>query len=99
VAYEDTLIKQIEEIASRTDLPFEKRLMDTAVWFHKNKDQVPREDLPKRLDFMEKTLDIMLELVAMSLERMQEAEKSPLASSSLYLPNGITMTGSARKFG
>jgi len=89
---EDAMIKRLEEIAERTDLPYEKRLMETALWFHKNKDHIPREAVDKRCDFLEKTLDCVLEMLAMSLQRMQEAE-GRASSSSLWLPNGMKIGG------
>jgi hypothetical protein len=92
----ELLIKQLEEIAGRTDLPFERRLIDTAVWFHKNKDSIPRDDLTKRLDFMEKTFDIVIELMALSLDRVQQVERG---SSQLFLPKGMSMKGNLKHFG
>ncbi len=88
----DPMIRRLEEIAARTELPYERRLVDTAVWFHKNKDLIPREALDKRVDFLEKTVDILLEMLAMNLERLQGTE-GRAASSSLWLPNGMKMTG------
>jgi hypothetical protein len=96
MAYEETLIKQLEDVAGRTDLPLERRLVDTAVWFHKNKGRIPAENLGKRVDFMEKTLDIMLELVALSIERIHKTEGR---HSALYLPSGMSMRGDLKKFG
>ncbi len=86
----EALLKQLEEIKNKTNLSFEKRLMDTAIWFHRNKHLVPRENLPKRLDFMEKTMDCVLEMFAMSLQRTQEME-GHARSSVLYTPRGLTM--------
>jgi hypothetical protein len=72
-------------------------MIDTAVWFHKNKDRIPREALDKRVDFLEKTVDIFLEMMAMSMDRIQKAE-GRRKSDSLWLPNGMTMTGDVREF-
>jgi len=79
----DTLIRELEEISKNTKLPLEKRLIDTAVWFHKNKDRIPRENLAKRLDFLEKAFDIILEVYALTLRRLHEAEDRP--GSGLWL--------------
>ena len=89
---DDAMIKKLEEIAERTDLPYEKRLMETALWFHKNKDRMPSDDLRKRLDFMELVMDHLMEMMAMSLQRMQEAEGRAY-SSNLWLPNGMKIGG------
>ena len=93
----DDQIKQLEAIAQRTDLPYERRLTDTALWFVKNKDRIPRDNLAARMDFAEKTMEIFIELLAMSLERMQEAEGRS-HSSSLWLPNGINFSGDPTRF-
>lgn len=81
------LINELEEIKSNTLLPLERRLVDTAVWFHKNRGRVDQSDLKRRVDFMEKTLDIFLELFAMQVQRIQTSESS--RSPSLYTPRGI----------
>lgn len=83
------LLAQLEELQHNTNLPFEKRLIHTAIWYHKNKSRIPRENLANRLDFLEKTLDITLELFAMSLERLQLNEGRP-KSANLWLPSGMT---------
>ena len=86
------LLNDLEKLAAHNMLPLERRLCDTAIWFHRNKGCVPIEDLGKRLEFAEKTIDIMLELFALTLDRMQRLEgkgKSP----NLYLPNGIRLRG------
>tara|TARA_Y100000034_G_C6750807_1_gene333716 strand:+ start:78 stop:371 length:294 start_codon:yes stop_codon:yes gene_type:complete len=90
------MLAQLEEISS-AGLPLEQRLVDTAIWFHNNKDRLPRHDPIKRLDFMEKMLDITLEINAMLVQRMQKAEGR--RNSPLWLPAGIDVQGDIRKFG
>lgn len=82
------LINKLEHMRSTTQLPLEKRLIDLAVWFHRNKDAIPREALSKRVDFLEKALDIHLEMIAMLVNRMQLTEGRS-KHSSLWLPKGI----------
>ena len=84
------LVNKLEHMSNETQLPLEGRLIDLAVWFHRNKDSIPREALDKRVDFLEKTLDIHLEMVAMLVNRMQLAEGRS-KSSSLWVPKGIKM--------
>lgn len=91
------LLKEVDEISTRTHLPYERRLCDTAVWFIKNKDRVPKEDVHKRLEFLEKGFLCMLELFAMSLDRQQQVENRP--GSSLWLPNGLNARGDMTRFG
>jgi hypothetical protein len=92
------LIQKLEHLSTETRLPLEKRLIDTAVWYHKNKDRIPKEDLGKRLDFMEKTFDIFLEMIAMSVDRMQISEGRS-KSENLWLPNGIVDMDTGKRYG
>jgi len=92
------LIKKLEQISTETSLPLEKRLIDTAVWFHNNKDRIPRENALNRLDFLEKTMDIFLEMIAMNVDRMRMAEGRK-GGSSLWLPNGMMDTETGQRYG
>lgn len=83
----EQLINKLEKISSEAHLPLEQRLIDTAVWFHKNKKHLPKNDPEKRLEFIEKMLDIQLEMMAMLIDRMQKNE-GRLKSGNLWLPNG-----------
>ena len=86
------LVNKLEQINNNTNLPLEKRLIDLAVWFSKNKDAIPRNEVIKRLDFLTKTLDIHLEMVAMLADRLQQAE-GRRKSSSLWTISGMEMDG------
>jgi|TARA_R100001530_G_scaffold30051_1_gene23611 hypothetical protein len=90
------LIDRLEKINTETHLPLERRLIDTAVWYHKNKDRIPRSNIEKRLEFLEKSFDIMIELMAMSVERHQNVEGH---SNNLWLPQGMSMMGDIKEFG
>ena len=96
--FTDQLINQLEQLSTNTHLPLEKRLIDTAVWYHRNKDRIPRNAVEKRLEFLEKTFDIFLELVAMSTERMQLNEGRH-KSASLWLPNGMVDIETGKRYG
>lgn len=91
------IIKELEEISSNEHRTLERRLIDTAVWFHKNKDRIPREALDKRCDFLEIALDILLELTALNIQRLREYEGH--SSENLWLPRGIMGTGDMTRFG
>jgi hypothetical protein len=93
----DGLIKKLEQISTDTHLPLEKRLIDTAVWYHKNKDTIPKSNVEKRVEFLEKTFDIFLELIAMQVERTQRVEG--YGSDSLWLPKGMNYSGDLKDFG
>ena len=94
----EQLINKLEHLSEDNELPLERRLINTAVWFHRNKDRIPPEALDKKIEFMEKSMDIMIELFALTVERMQKVE-SHGTSASLWLPNGISMKGDIRGFG
>ena len=94
----EQLINKLEHLNNETRLPLERRLIETAVWFHRNKDRIPRENLEKRIDFLEKTLDIFLEMTAMLVDRAQLVE-GRAKSESLWIPRGIDASGDFTKFG
>lgn len=94
----ESLIKDLETLADDGFLPLEKRLKDTAIWYHRNKERISRDDALKRLDFLERFLDIYLELMAMTVDRIQLSEGRG-RSQSLWLPNGVSVTGDVKKFG
>ena len=52
----------------------------------------------KRLQFYEKTIDGLLELVAIAAEDIRVLEGRH-KSASLWIPNGIEYSGDVRKFG
>lgn len=93
----DGLIRQLEAISNETRLPLERRLIDTAVWFHKNKDRIPRHEVEKKVEFLTKAFDIFIEMTAMLVDRIQESEGRP-KGSSLWLPNGMVDIDTGRRF-
>jgi len=81
------LIDKLELMSTETAGPLEKRLVDMAVWFHKNKDRIPRNNVENRCDFLMKSLDIHLELVALLVQRLERVEGR--RHSPLWTPAGI----------
>lgn len=81
----EAAVRELERIAQRVHLPLEKHLLDTAIWFHKNKGKIPTENLKERVAFLEKSLDIFLDLAALTMQRIQRVENRP-KSPSLYIP-------------
>jgi hypothetical protein len=73
----------------------ERRLADTAVWFHKNVDHIPRDNLASRQAFLEKGFWCMLEINVLLLQRLREER----GAKNLWLPKGITMNGDLKRFG
>ncbi len=92
------LINKLEQLSTNQSAPLEKRLIDTAVWYHKNKDYIPREALDKRLEFLEKTFDIFLEMMAMSVQRQQTLEGFN-KSKHLFVPRGMVDTDTGKEYG
>lgn len=92
------LIDALEEISLMTHLPLEQRLVDTALWYYRNRPRIAQENLPKRLEFAEKSLEIIIEMFALTVQRLQRAEGRP-KSSSLWLPAGMEAKGDIRRFG
>jgi len=76
---------------------FEERLAMWAKWYHYNKDRIPRDNIGKRMDFQEKTIDGLLELLALAGRRIQVLEQGRVPS--LLLPTGVTVTGDLTRFG
>ena len=91
------LLDRLDDMSTETALPLEKRLIDMAVWFHRNKDRMSRSNVEARCDFLMKSLDIHLELVALLVQRLERAEGR--RHSPLWLPKGINASGDMTKFG
>ena len=92
------LLKNLDAIREQTNLPFERRLLDTALYFHKNKDSIPRANLQARVDFFEKVMDCYLEMMVMCLDRMQEVEGRK-QGTSLWLPKGMVDVETGKRWG
>jgi hypothetical protein len=91
----EQLINELENTAGAGHLPLEQRLIDTAIWFHRNRHRIADQDIPRRMDFQEKVLDIFMELFALTVQRMQQVEGRS-KSERLWLPTG--MNGGGRRF-
>jgi hypothetical protein len=95
----ETLINELMHNANASgNKPLEQRLADTTVWFYKNKDRIPRDNLAGRQAFLEKAFWIALEINALLLERVHELEGMK-PGASLWMPRGVTVNGDVRKFG
>ena len=94
----DELINKLEQIKTDAHLPLERRLVDTAIWYHRNKDRIPSSDVKRRMDFLSKAFDIQLEMVAMLVSRLHQAE-GRRKSDSLWLANGAISSPLSRSGG
>lgn len=91
------MLDQLDKMSTETAMPLEKRLVDMAVWFHRNKDRLARNNVEQRCDFLTKSLDIHLELVALLVQRLEKAEGR--RTSPLWLPAGIKDNSTGKVYG
>lgn len=89
---------ELERSARDSSTSLEQRLSDTCKWFYQNRDRIPREDLIKRLEFIEKFIEIQIEIDAAIVERLQMSENRQ-KSERLWLPSGVNLSGDVRNFG
>lgn len=92
----EKLIEELYHNAQVAERPLEQRLADTAAWFFNNKDRIPAMDLAKRCEFLTKTCLLLIEICALSTDRIHQAEGK---SSNLWLPRGVNASGDVKKFG
>jgi len=83
------LIRNAQAMGNR---PLEQRLADLTVWFYRNRKAVAPENLHLRQKLTEDALWIMLEVIALTMDRLQEVEHKG-KSERLWLPNGIKVEG------
>ena len=72
--------------------PLEQRLADLTVWFYRNRKSVSPDNLHLRMKLCEDAFWIMLEVIALTMDRLQELEHRG-KSKNLWLPNGIKVEG------
>jgi hypothetical protein len=84
-----SLISNAQAMGNR---PLEQRLADLTVWFYRNRKGISPENLHLRQKLSEDTLWIMLEVIALTMDRLQELEHER-KSKNLFLPRGIKVEG------
>lgn len=95
MATEQTLIEELMHNAQVSgNQVLERRLADVSVWFYKNHKGLDTDNLAARQRFLEKGFWCLLEINALTLERMRKMG----ASSGLWLPKGLMMEGDVMKF-
>jgi hypothetical protein len=70
----------------------ERRLADLAIWHYSQKNFISEGNIPKRMEFLEKSFWVQLEVIALLLERVHGLE----GSKSLWVPNGMDIRGDLR---
>jgi hypothetical protein len=75
---------------------FEERLMEWGLWYHHNVRLLPDHDLRKQIDFLKRSVDGCLELLALAAKDIQQLEGT---RRQLWLPREVEIRGDVRKFG
>ena len=91
----ESTLRELEQLEADHPHPLERNLINTAVWFHRNAPRIPRDNLKKRCDLYEKAIDLLIDLNAQLVQRMQGVEGRP-RNSKIWLPNGMNVSGDTR---
>lgn len=95
----DRLIAELEHNAAASgNKTMERRLADLVIWYYKNRQQIPPDNLAARNALNEKALWISLEMFALLAERIHDLEGTQ-AGSHLWTPSGVAVGGDLRRFG
>lgn len=90
------LIRELEHNAVVSgNKTLERRLADLTVWFWNNRKDLARDNLAARQEFGERTIWIMLEILALQTERIHDLE----GRKTLFMPRGVSVRGDVRRFG
>lgn len=87
------LIDELEQNVKRSDRPLERRLADLTVWFFRNLERIPADNVPKRVELLEVAFRVQLEVIALLLERLKKDKPQ------LLLPTGVKIQGDLTRFG
>lgn len=75
----------------------EHRLDEIARWFYYHEKSIPAGHLEKRVEFYQKSMSCMMELMAMLVEDVRTAE-GRAKSNRLWLPSSMEMNGDVTRF-
>lgn len=92
----DTLLHNAQASGRRN---LERLLADFTVWHYQNKKRIAPENLLSRTQFLEKSLWIQIELIALLTERLHELEAAKRGMSNLWLPRDVGVNGDPKRFG
>lgn len=70
----------------------EDKLKDVAIWFYENKSRIPRGNLERKIEFLEKTISCLLEVVALQAKDIQIMEQRH-PRNRLWLPESVSIDG------
>ena len=72
----------------------EEKIVDTTLFYHENYKRIPKANLERRLDFQEKLMSCLIEIVAIQAKDIQSLEHRN-GNSKLYLPAEVRLDGQA----
>ena len=67
----------------------EEQITDWAVWYHKNADDLPENDLRKQINFLKKAIDGCLECLAIATKDIQVLEGRRRMDNKLWMPGDV----------
>jgi len=75
----------------------ERKSLEWATWYFENKGQIPESNFTKRLDFQEKAIHGLIDILSIAVRDIQDVEHRN-SSQTLWTPPYIRTEGDARKF-
>ena len=75
----------------------ERKSLEWVTWYFEHRGQIPESNFTKRLDFQEKAIEGLLDILSICTRDIQDLEHRR-SSSSLWTPPRIRTEGDARKF-
>lgn len=73
----------------------ENKMGDMAKWYFFHKGTLPRDDLRKRIEFLETVINNQLLIMTHMQEDIQKLE----GRRKLFVPSGVQINGSLKQFG
>lgn len=93
---ERVLIEELQHNATASgNQILERRLADVSIWFYRNHKELASDNLAARQRFLEKGFWCLLEINALTLERLRKTT----GSKGLWLPTGLVSEGDVKHYG
>lgn len=67
------LIDRLEQAAKNAHSPLEERVANTVVWWYKNRERIPADNLGKRLEFQGEMITVLLDIIGLMVERQNQS--------------------------
>ena len=92
------ILSEIEQRAGDQGLPLERMLIDVAVWYFKSQPRIGKDDVHKRLAFLERCLECMMDINALLVDRLHAAEGRKNPGATILIPK-IQLSGDLTRLG